>query len=196
VPTSGARRRKVKRSTAANKVAVDLPQPAPAARASHKPLNAQPQEPKHTFYLVQDLSVCDSNQPGFDGKFRCDYMGSAEYEFGAIPRALKSIRAAGDLIVLPVVVTRGGVTKTIYFVGPRQGMDVKVSDFSIWFSADWPRCREVTSFISVFDGKNFMGHPPFVKASETAWWSLDDEIGWALDEKVAARLLAAFSPAD
>lgn len=191
MPTSGARRRHARRSAAASRVAATVPSVTgtPAVHQSEGPR-------KHAFFLVQDLMVLDSDRRGFDGKFVCDYMGSAEYESGAIPRSLQRIRGAGDLIIRPVVVTRGGVTKTVYFVGPRQGMDEKVSDFTTWFALDRPECRERTNFTAVFSGKNLLGETPYQKPDKTAWWSLNDDVGWALDKAVASRLLYAFARSD
>ena len=47
------------------------------------------------FYLVQRMKaneVSEGNStPSFDELFRMDYMGAAEFEFGALPKSLKRI---------------------------------------------------------------------------------------------------------
>lgn len=45
-------------------------------------------------YLIQRANFCDRDKKGIDGILSFDYMGSAEFEFGALPKSLKRIRAA------------------------------------------------------------------------------------------------------
>jgi hypothetical protein len=47
-------------------------------------------------YLIQRVQVRDSKaegRKGIDASFSFDYMGSAEFEFGALPASLKELRA-------------------------------------------------------------------------------------------------------
>jgi hypothetical protein len=37
---------------------------------------------------------------GFDGRFNCDYMGSAEFEFGGLPKSLKEfVKKSNNIVV-------------------------------------------------------------------------------------------------
>lgn len=47
-----------------------------------------------TPWLIQRAKFNDSDREGIDGIIRLDYMGSAEFEFGAVPQSLKRIRTA------------------------------------------------------------------------------------------------------
>lgn len=47
-----------------------------------------------TPWLIQRAKFRDSDQKGIDGIIRLDYMGSAEFEFGAVPNSLKQIRTS------------------------------------------------------------------------------------------------------
>lgn len=44
-------------------------------------------------YLVQRAKFKKTEKAGIDGILKFDYMGSAEYEFGALPKSLRRIRA-------------------------------------------------------------------------------------------------------
>lgn len=54
----------------------------------------------NTPYLIQRAHFCYRDKPGIDGLLRFDYMGSAEFEFGALPKSLNRIRESiNDYIV-------------------------------------------------------------------------------------------------
>jgi hypothetical protein len=115
---------------------------AEAARA----VAAIPERPRerHRYWLVQRLRkpYVASGRTGFDTLFACDYMGSAEFEWGAIPKALQSVRAAKRLVVEPREVTWAGVTRTVWFVGPEQGMAEKIADWDAWRVEENCRAKE------------------------------------------------------
>jgi len=60
-----------------------------------------------TPYLIQRVIERQDIQPfkdglelGFDSYFRCDYMGSAEFEFGALPKSLKTFTKNPELKIV------------------------------------------------------------------------------------------------
>lgn len=72
-----------------------------------------------TYYLVQRLSLNEhpfERQQGFDRVFSCEYMGSAEFEFGTVPQALKRLREA-PVEARALEVTIDGVSREVHFVG-------------------------------------------------------------------------------
>ena len=147
----------------------------------------------HEFWLVQRLEQRHrTGKAGFDSKFHLDYMGSSEFEFGAVPQSLKRIRAKGDLVMAAVELTRDDVVKTVYFVAPREGLAEKVADFRIWFSKSRLPGQERTDFDVVFTEKYGVIKKEYVRTN--AWWSLDDDIAWALDRNIAQQLLEGFAP--
>jgi hypothetical protein len=44
-----------------------------------------------TPYLIQRAEIIDGEVTGFDAIVRLDYMGAAEFEFGAIPKSLRAL---------------------------------------------------------------------------------------------------------
>jgi hypothetical protein len=149
-----------------------------------------PPRDRHRYWLVQRLRApfVTPRATGFDTLFACDYMGSAEFEWGAVPKALQSVRAAKRLVVEPREVTWAGVTRTVWFVGPEQGMAEKIADWDAWCVEESCRAKEPSRFREAFGGKleDWHGDP-------IAWWSLRDDIAWTLDAETAEKLLAGFS---
>lgn len=64
---------------------------------------------------------------GVDALFSLDYMGSAEFEFGAIPKALKSMRAAkNESWIIRTIQARACVA---YYVGSPESFNTAVQFF-------------------------------------------------------------------
>ncbi len=176
------------------------------------------------FYLVQrlvrkkspqdepsPLAPVRSNEGRFNDLFGCDYMGSSEFECGAVPTSFKKLQAV-SLSVKPVEVTRNGVTRTVYFVASNDpstyggcyyendhGNDVKVISFEQvvqafkqWFSQPLLRCKERTYFDILFED-NLPDYMKEFPPDTVAWWSLSDNVLWTLDEDIADELLHTFS---
>ena len=146
---------------------------------------------EYRFWLVQRLiPVTNRSRTGFNQLFELDYMGRAEFEFGEVPKALRSMRDNGTLCVTEVTLTSGGTERTVYFVSYRDGLPKKLHDFREWFDKGcYPSC-ELTYFIEQFRG----GGPRYINKRVTAWWSLHEDLAWTLDKDVAQRLLRAFNP--
>lgn len=160
---------------------------AEAARAAEA-VPARPRD-RHRYWLVQRLRApyAAPGRAGFDALFACDYMGSAEFEWGAVPKALQSVRSAKRLTVEAHEITWGGVTRTVWFVGPEQGMAEKIADWDDW-CAEGCQGKERSRFTEAFGGhlEDWHGDP-------IAWWSLRDDIAWTLDAETAEKLLAGFT---
>lgn len=153
------------------------------------------ESPVHQYYLVQRLTRANSNKPGFDGFFRCEYMGSSEFEFGAIPKSLKRIRAAGDVVRKHREITFKGVTRKVWFVGSLATLATKVDDFEKWLAGDC-RGKESSYFPENFTGRDSLFDRPASDwmADVVAWWSLDDDVLFTLDEEIADLAVQALKP--
>lgn len=145
-----------------------------------------------SFYLVQRLESKNPRRTdaGFDGYFSIDYMGSAEFEWGAIPKALTAM-CERPAQIEPADVTIGGITRTVYFVG-HKGVSSSAADMEEWAQGGGGRRvpyygKEWTYFDDAFAGKA----DPY--RTTDAWWDILSNVGWALDEKVARGLQAAFN---
>lgn len=125
---------------------------------------------------------------GFDRLFEMDYMGSAEFEFGATFKALRSIRADGPVQTAEFEFTISGQTRSVYMVGTGD-LNAKWEDFLIWAHDPFRPfyAKENPRFLSAFTG--VATFPP------EAWWSLQDNVAWALDASIAAKLAEGFAPA-
>ena len=143
------------------------------------------------FYLVQRL---ESKKPhrtdrGFDGYFSLDYMGSSEFEWGAIPKALKSMREQ-VAVVRKRRVRINGVDTPVFFV-VRSDANAPMREMEEWAAGDnrQPRFygKEQTYFDRILDGTA----DEYITTD--AWWDIENNVGWALDGDVAERLAAAFN---
>ena len=62
----------------------------------------------------------NNKPPGFDENFSCDYMGSAEFEYGSVPTSLKHVTTnlvGYSVFKTAVKVDSEGVSKGVFLVG-------------------------------------------------------------------------------
>src|SRR4051812_2508649 len=106
------------------------------------------------FYLTQRLTrrPAPAAAPGFDALFECQYMGSAEFEFGALPESLMRIRKAKRLGVHVGRVTRRGVTCPVFVVGDVKRIERVPEALTAWMAAGYTRSKEVTYFPENVEG--------------------------------------------
>lgn len=121
---------------------------------------------------------------GVDGFFAMDYMGSAEFEWGALPNALKVMRetasSSSEKIVLKkvkhVTMSQQGKKQVhkAYFVGPASILPRAQMFFIGELEGVGMRHKEPTFIRSVYVEKNDF-------CSRTiGWWVLEDQPPWAL----------------
>lgn len=145
-------------------------------------------ETQHRFWFVQRIEPLVGSRRGWFGdRFELDYMGSAEFEFGATHKAIARMRELGDFRLHELQLTRKGVTKTVYCVAPATGLERKLEDFTVWATQDYPKAKEFTQFSDLFDEDYRLTERKYIHT--VAWWSLHDDILWTLDHEVAEQLL-------
>lgn len=137
------------------------------------------------FYLVQRLDRRDAGMTGFDARFGCQYMGSSEFEWGAIPDSLKRIRSARKVVIHEGEVTRKGITRTVYVVGDKKVVTGIPERLTAWMVDEHPRGKEWSYFPEYVDGTQ----SEYQNAD--AWWGLGEDAMWTLDATIADDLLAA-----
>jgi hypothetical protein len=148
------------------------------------------------YHLVQRCkSYGDTPNPerGFDGHFRCEYMGSAEFEFGAIPDSLKRMRKASDLVRKHRMITFDGLTRNVWFVGSLATLKFRVDEFEEWVAKGF-RGKESTYFPENFTRRDSWDRTkatPDFMADTVLWWALNEDVMFCLDVEVADRALAA-----
>jgi len=57
-------------------------------------------------YLIQRAKFYESDRKGIDGILQFDYMGAAEFEWGALPESLKRMRENRKNYDLEVIVVK------------------------------------------------------------------------------------------
>lgn len=134
------------------------------------------------FWLVQRMTSKDSGANGFDGLFALDYMGASEFEWGAIPKSLKEIRSA-SVGVRSVLINHRDTTRSVYFVGGVDAIEEALPKFEAWLAGGL-RGQERSRF-----EENFLGTADRWTRETNAWWSLQDNVMFALDDTIAERLL-------
>ncbi len=144
---------------------------------------------------------------GFDAWFGCEYMHNPD--FGrSVPRAYRRMHTVRPQVI-PVVISRRGITRTVYFVASTDptayaslydddngdfitSFDRVVEMFREWFAPKQPFAEEPTYFEMFFENK----FPDWMEGQffpETiAWWSIRDNVAWTLDETIAHKLAVAF----
>jgi len=135
-------------------------------------------------WLIQRLDVRDSKygKNDIDRCFSFHYMGSAEFEFGALPKALREMREAPDLNPEPIRITFTfqGKAARAWYVG--------IVNEQILFYArslledqtgtrDKFRLKEATRMRDAFtEGEDGYGIPD-------GWWVIDQPVPWLLFKK-------------
>ena len=138
------------------------------------------------FYLVQRLSppATFPHAVGFDRHFTCEYMGSTEFELGAIPASLKRLRAA--TITTTSAPYDNGTGATLHFVHATSNQTV-VDDFMAW-ATDPKRpfwSRDLTYIEDALEGKV----PYYVNT--VAWWDISSDVLFTLNAAVARAIVTA-----
>lgn len=138
------------------------------------------------FYLVQRMTSRDAGRSGFDGYFELDYMGSAEFEWGAIPDSLKAIRANRKIVTRKATASRHGVVRDVWFVGGAKDVEHAIAKLNDWLGEERVHSKEPSHFPEQVEG---IANEWQTRAD--AWWALRGNVMFALDEQVAERLACA-----
>lgn len=119
-------------------------------------------------YLVQRLKHHEprGNQNNIGRYFDFDYMGSAEFEFGAIPNAKKALLAMTPEEFEPVEITEGA--HKAWYVGPKAHMEM----VRVWFreelANDYTGMKERSNLKGAYTAPN--------QWSPNGWFCVDG--GW------------------
>lgn len=134
------------------------------------------------FGLFQRADVRDRpHKSGLDALFAWDYMGSAEYEYGALGESLRRMR--------PTTLARRTLPMlglTVHLVGHADTIDERVAQFSQWVACG-ARSRDGARFLETITGTLY-GRAP------DGWWALNAGLFFTLDETVADRFARGVQP--
>ncbi len=137
--------------------------------------------------LIVKPRIADQPLAGFDDLYRCDYMGSSEFEWGRLPRSLQEIVKVLDSMVMvrvtPKVAARD--SRLLYAICHQdQVADLLrvVPDLVKDKATLWGTLTEPT-----FIKQTLAGETP----SYDAWWDIDNNWFLVLGEKNAKRTMDA-----
>lgn len=133
--------------------------------------------------MVQRLKIRDyrpDDHTGIDKDFSCDYMGSAEFEFGALPGALLAMRAIPDLSKWEPEELKYGPHR-LWFVGPETLKLVAEEFFKSRFKARYEAdLKERTHIAEALTGVDYEGRPVKYYENLVGWWCIDPNLEFAL----------------
>jgi hypothetical protein len=127
-------------------------------------------------YLIQRMSYklpkedqepkTKLNSTSVDHYFRQDYMGSAEFEWGALPGTLKQWRKAKDILITQIQVD----LYMFYLVAPKTTVDSYLTQITQWWKGECTgkplfRLKETTNV------KNWKDNS--INDRYDGWWSVD-----------------------
>lgn len=147
-------------------------------------------------YLIQRMSFNNKLPEGFglDALCRYEYMGSAEFEFGALPDSLKQMcRKADDLEVVMVKDIVNQENQRLCLVVPVGAADNyrPIIDALI---EEKIRLKESANFAPHVTGKSRSGEP--VKEGDwyldtKGWWDLNNHVMFTFGKQNAKNILKA-----
>lgn len=146
------------------------------------------------FCLVQRMKRALNGPITTPEHLRLDYMGSAEFELGAISKAYKAMQAQ-KLIQTTVAVKAFNTKTTLYVVAPADQADSLQKRFQAWFDGGL-RSQENPYLDRVITRKGWVGETLSDEECERlpiAWWALREKFFFATDESVANMWLNAMS---
>lgn len=144
------------------------------------------------FKLVQRFTRNPSHKDSISrtNHLKADYMGSAEFEFGALPDAYNVMKEL-PLVQTSVQVSAFDSILTIYVVTPA---DLAVSlqkQFQLWFD-DGLRGKEETYLERVITRKSWNGESiseEDILRLPIAWWAIRENVFFSLSEETAKMWL-------
>lgn len=124
-------------------------------------------------YLVQRMSRRNSPRGGgVDAFFSMDYMGSSEFEWGALPQALSTMRS--QPYVGPIKIEHEGCE--CWYVGTEEGL-ANATEFFV--DQLGPKKWHLKEWTSIDDAYGKSERPPF--RFVVAWWAIDARpVPWAI----------------
>lgn len=127
-------------------------------------------------YLVQRV-IFRKNSPnsakGVDKYFGFDYMGSSEFEWGALPKALEEMRAAHPAKWKPKKIQVKD--KIVWYVGSEESFPCAEALFKDQLGGQKCRLKEITGIAASLSPKE---PRPFYSGYD-GWWAIDAQPPWA-----------------
>jgi hypothetical protein len=143
-------------------------------------------------YLIQRMRLRHKDEPtGFDNMWCLDYMGAAEFEFGALPQSLREIASDLDSYVItpvePKVIAYDG--RRLYILSKQEHVD-DIQKLIPGLKDGTTRLHELTYL------KESLAKPGTIESLSRyvqfdGWWDIDNNYMLILGERAARCTLTA-----
>ena len=149
-----------------------------------------------TPYLIQRLNF-RKNSPSngsFDDIIGCQYMGSAEFEFGALPKSLKKLtKNFGSLKINTFEDLHDHKDKPLCIVAEVEKAELYFSDYINDLALDNTMLKEQSRFKDNVFGEDWRGKP--VNENDwtyvDAWWDVENDIIFTFGKMNGEKVLTA-----
>ena len=109
-----------------------------------------------------------------------DYMGSAEFEFGAMPKSLRALQASVDALqktVLESIQVAGVPLKVVHALSPEEIPQYEAHLLAM--RENKLRLKALSRFAANYESQ--YSHTDF-------WWDIDNHVMWSFDKGFMCRL--------
>lgn len=152
------------------------------------------------FWLVQRMNrgLMHEGPISTPEHLQADYMGSAEFEFGAVPKAFMSMKAQ-HLTQRAITVNAFETETVLYVVAPVEQVSSLQQRFQAWFDGGL-RSKENPYLDRVITRKGWrrgetMSDEDFARLP-IAWWALKEKIFFSTEESIAKMWLDAMGASE
>lgn len=143
-------------------------------------------------YLVQRANFKGNNIGSVDDVLSFDYMGSAEFEFGALPKSLKRLTIkAGELSVYEFIHCVSGITgDPIYIISVGEIHDDYLEHI-LSMASNELRLKESSHLDNIVRGHDFRGEKLNIDSwcCCDAWWDIGNDVMFTFGADNAKRIV-------
>jgi hypothetical protein len=127
-------------------------------------------------HLIQRVKrrASSLNKAGVDSDFAFDYMGSSEFEWGALPKALAEMRGAVDASWKPEKLTYKKFVA--WYIGPEKPRAVAKSFFERNLDDRYDQALKEISYVH----DSYTGTENNWRRDVIGWWCIDEGMPFAL----------------
>lgn len=133
-----------------------------------------------TPYLIQRANFvnCKSrkSKKGIDSILRFDYMGSAEFEFGSLPKSLKRIRATINDYTVDRITINGN---PVNIFCKSDDLNDVVAFLNMLSETEYPRMKEQPRFYNYLKGEK----SKYESFNIDHWWDIENDFMFWRDKK-------------
>lgn len=152
------------------------------------------------FWLVQRLEEAhkgrhdnpfqddDNVASTLNAQFNLDYMGAAEFEYGAVPKSGNRIaKTARHLRIVTHQIVTPNFEESVHFICTSEQEEGLLPEWHEW--AKNPQTKENTFYFNSRDGWPYTGE---YARNYVGWWALNEDIIWTREESRAESIRQAF----